>query len=320
MSDETPIPVEAYRLAASSDGSWAWAAKGGPAFLATASGDKNPIDDTAGVVSLSFSADGHYLYAGAGRLDMKTRTVDAPVRPQQFGAGLAGERIQQLAATKYTLLAAARSPDGQLLVFSLNHRPGREEGPLPEGMPKMRLLAYDASGNLITQLGGYQHDLFAFGDEWLFATGGDQIDAYKRSDLLKPIERLKPAQTIPSKFGMTSIVLSPDQHWIAYGATYFDPATLTSTGTVTLWDVANAKEGASWRADAEVKDVAFSPDGTRIATAGTEGAKVWRVDGTQLDGGVGEAATAVAFTPDGAELLVALGGAKPRVGRVKAAR
>ena len=74
-----------------------------------------------------------------------------------------------------------------------------------------------------------------------------------------------------------------------------------------------------WRAGSVVSDVAWHPDGKLLATAGNDGVKLWRIDGakaTEAPGGTKEAATALAFTPDGKELLVALGGASPKVVRL----
>lgn len=311
MLAEMSIPIEAYRLASGAGDSWAWSASRGPAMLAK--GADKVATGGSGVMSLGFSADGRYLLGGTARIEVQTGDVLVPVTPKEFGAGLTGKLLPGL-ARKFELTCAAWAPDADLVVVSIQHRPTRNDGWIPDDMPPMRLLAFDAAGALVAELGEWAHPHVVVGTEWVFATGGLTIDAWKRSDLTKR------DQKIPAPPGISALTLSRDQTWLAFASNQSTGEPGSAAGWIGLWNIAGTSKGAEWRADRRVADVAWHPDGTRIATAGEEGAKLWRIEGSSATeiahGGIAGPATAVAFAPDGAELLVGLGGAKPRVVRL----
>ncbi len=78
-------------------------------------------------------------------------------------------------------------------------------------------------------------------------------------------------------------------------------------GSVTLWEVAGERVLVRWPAHASaVTAVTFSPDGSRLVTAGREGIRLWNADDGRelLDlGGHQGWVSGVGFTPDGRRLL-----------------
>lgn len=98
-----------------------------------------------------------------------------------------------------------------------------------------------------------------------------------------------------------STVFSPDGKTLAIG---------TRTGAIELWDLETSTELKRWRAQrCAVCSLAFSPDGTRIASADGLSAVVSYLDRDLPPewigrGGLGDV-NAVAFTPDGRRLITA---------------
>jgi WD40 repeat protein len=309
MSSETTIPAEAYRLAAGADGWWAWAPMNGGAYATDGAAWHEAIAGSSPATSLAFSADGKTLFAGPATFDVEKKASASTVTGSQLGVGLSGKAMLSYVGG-YQMLAAAWAPAGDLAVVSVVYRAvRRESAPPPEDFPQRRLLAFDSSGALVADMGKTAHPLIAIGADRVFATGGLTIDNWKRADLSKPEKK------IAAHPGITALVLSRDEATLAYGWNDGIRGDATGKGMVVLWDIAGAKERATWQVDAWVFDVAWSADGTMVATAGTDGAKVWKLDGTQVTSRAG-AATAVAFTPDGKQLLVGLAGTKPAIARV----
>jgi hypothetical protein len=309
MERETTIPAEAYRLAAGADGRWAWSTRNHAAV--GVDGDKQlGIPGSEPATSLFFAGDA--LYAGLARLDIRSGQVAAPIGRAQYGAGLSGKPADMI-VRNYVVTGGAWSRAGDLVVVALEHRlPKRESAPPKDSptAPLRRLLAFDAQGTLVADMGRETHPLIAVGAERVFATGGLTISSWKRSDLTKPEKK------ITAKAGITQLVLSPDESKLAYtwnGGVAGHPG---ATGNVVVHDIASGADTAAWQADTLVDDVAWHPGGAMVATAGEHGAKVWKLDGSVVLEARAEPATAVAFTPDGTQLLVALAGTAPKVVRV----
>ena len=122
-----------------------------------------------------------------------------------------------------------------------------------------------------------------------------------RHSLLKLIRNDAPVDTV---------AFSPDGRLIASGDGNAILAHGESPiGNVRLWDAATGRgEGAPLGAhDSLVLALAFSPDGTRIASGSADRTlRMWDVKGRRLIGaplGHEDAVTAVAFTPDGTRLV-----------------
>jgi hypothetical protein len=114
---------------------------------------------------------------------------------------------------------------------------------------------------------------------------------------------------------LTGLAFSPDGTVLAASS---------STGLVTLWDVATGRERSRLRLARALSSVAFAPDGRRVVAGGTEGAALHfgaLADNRSLGmrvvflppGGTPTpwlgGARAIAFRPDGQEFAVACGGA-----------
>lgn len=308
----TSIVMEADRLAVGNAGVWAWRPVQGPAIRVDASGHGRPIAGSDGGRSLAFSADGRALLAGAARLDLADDHVDLPAAPARFGEGLRGKLQTELAQRSYAIAGAAWSSSGDLVVVALAFRPGR--GPtssLPPDMPRQRLLAFDAGGGFQGELGREALPLIVVGRAQILATGGLTIAAWQRGQTIAAAPR------ISAQAGIGALALAPDEGQVAYAWNPGIRGTADSEGHVALWSLAGGA-GPTWRADRYVADLAWHPSGAMIATAGDDGAKLWRLaaDGAvevALPPGPVGPATAVAFSPDGATLAVAYGGATPVV-------
>lgn len=98
-----------------------------------------------------------------------------------------------------------------------------------------------------------------------------------------------------------------------YSATFSPDGSKVATGDVEgrveVWNIDRRARVLEFRADAkEVDDVAFSPEGGTLATAGTEGAALWDASGQllhRLGGEERDAVRDVAFSPDGAIVATA---------------
>jgi|JI10StandDraft_1071094.scaffolds.fasta_scaffold13798_3 hypothetical protein len=308
----TTILQEADRLAVGSDGIWAWRPVRGPAARVDATGAARLIAGSDGGRALAFTADGHALLAGPARLEVRDDHVDVPAAPARFGEGLVGKLQTGLAPTAYEPDGAAWSADGELVVVALRHRPGR--GPaatLPPDMPKQRLVAFDRSGTYRGELGREALPLIAVGRERVFATGGLTISVWQRGTTFTQAPR------ITAQAGISALALAPDETRLAYAWNPGTRGTADSAGHVALV-AADGAPGPTWRADRYVADLAWHPTGAMLATAGDDGAHLWRLtaDGAAevaLPVPAGGPATAVAFAPDGRTLAVARGGAAPQV-------
>jgi WD40 repeat protein/serine/threonine protein kinase/class 3 adenylate cyclase len=94
---------------------------------------------------------------------------------------------------------------------------------------------------------------------------------------------------------MKDVAFSPDGHLLA---------AISFTATLYLWNMPSGAEVFHKQAQTgEGTAVAFSPDGTTIATAGLNGATPWSTSGTKLQTmSGGGRAESVAFSPDGRSL------------------
>jgi WD40 repeat protein len=98
------------------------------------------------------------------------------------------------------------------------------------------------------------------------------------------------------------LAFSPDGKTLAAG-------TSRAGGEIKIWEVAGAREQASWQKNVgQVHDLAFSPDGLTVATAGRPGGTVrlWEAatgrEYARLKGHTGDEVRSVAFAADGKTL------------------
>lgn len=117
---------------------------------------------------------------------------------------------------------------------------------------------------------------------------------------------------------VTSVAFSPDGSSMAGGAWNSEgSATRTGDATVTVWEVATGRLIHHFRHRATVLSVGFSPDGTRLATAGADGgARIWDVQARAellAARGYGAIVRSIGFSPDGTRLLTAADDATARV-------
>jgi WD40 repeat protein len=112
---------------------------------------------------------------------------------------------------------------------------------------------------------------------------------------------------------MRDVAFSPDGHLLA---------AISFTATLYLWNMPSGAEVFHKQAQTgEGTAVAFSPDGTTIATAGLDGATVWSTSGTKLQTmSGGGRVESVAFSPDGRTLATGGGDGVARIWDVTTGR
>ncbi len=200
-------------------------------------------------------------------------------------------RVLRGRQTDWTL-SVAFSPDGRWLAQTAGHGPA-----------SVRL--WDtATGKLVRELaghvprgnhGGARAAVFTPDSRTLLSAGEDRTVRFWDVETGKELARLEGAGF--------PLAVSPDGKWLAAGSSNAD-------STVRLWDLATRKRvHAPAGHRAAVNTVAYSPDGTRLATGGRdETVRVWgAATGKQLlcfkanQYDVGS----VAFSPDGKRLLSA---------------
>jgi WD40 repeat protein len=101
-----------------------------------------------------------------------------------------------------------------------------------------------------------------------------------------------------------AIAFSPDRQIMASG-TMVDSATSVKPYEISLWDVKNGSHLRAWRTD-DALDLSFSPDGKTLASRGTKGAFLWRVeDGALLHTLTvnDEQVLRIVFSPNGQTLI-----------------
>jgi WD40 repeat protein len=94
-----------------------------------------------------------------------------------------------------------------------------------------------------------------------------------------------------------SLVFHPNSSWLAVG---------TDAGTTTIWDVASNHEIAHFNQSGQIFGLAFSPDGSTIASGGSGNVALWESISGHLLYTVSTSSELVVFSPDGN--LVAAGG------------
>jgi WD40 repeat protein len=182
------------------------------------------------------------------------------------------------------LIAGALSPDGRSAAVT-------------DGGGDVIVWRVDGTGRPIV-LSGHQR----YASDVAFSRDGSRI-ATASADTTVRIWRADGAGApIVLRHGaqVESVLFSPDDAHVL---------TLSFTAhTVRLWRIDGQGEPVLFKHEAEVGTAAISPDGARVLTAGGDGIRLWRADGTPLAHGPGPTSGAQ-FSPDGTKILSAHSGA-----------
>jgi WD40 repeat protein len=270
----------------------------------------------APVTSLAFSRDGKTVWSSDG----------VAVRRWDLGTGKEAVRVEpQIAVERFTPGASPclLSPDGRWLAWEF-------------GIGRL-LLAEADSGERVAELQGYTDEK---GAHAAFAPDGSAVAAVERTardgdsdwlvmrvwDLSTWEERRTIRTPGTKKDGYLSLgragnalALSPEGKMLALG--------LWSGGgnepsQTFLWDVADGKQIAELPGDAAAGPMAFSPDGSLLATVCGDGAvRLWdTANGKEvrsLGGEKDRVSLALVFSPDGRTLAVAGYGHDDKPGSVR---
>ncbi len=156
-----------------------------------------------------------------------------------------------------------------------------------------------ASGKVTATLEGHTDIILslAFSPDGKTLASGSQDQTVRLWDVATA--KLLNTITVDSGYPRSRAVISPDGKTVAQA----------NSGPLRMWDIASGKEITTIQAtggDVGVNDVAFSPDGTLLATAGADfNVQIWDVATGKLDatltGHTGNV-NSVAFSPDGKTL------------------
>ena len=165
----------------------------------------------------------------------------------------------------------------------------------------------DGALTVVREWEGYPHDV-AYSPDGSTLAISDQVNELRLRQASTGREFL---EIEGQKDGMPSVVFSPDGRFLATGGglppnTYSDPSRLDTS--VRMWEVVSGQEIFSFKGHTDsVYGVAFSPDGTRIASTGADGTvRLWdAVTGealVTLNGHDGHASSVI-FTAGGDRLV-----------------
>jgi WD40 repeat protein/predicted Ser/Thr protein kinase len=257
--------------------------------------------DAREAICVAFSPDGTLLATGDG--DSFFMEKPALVKLRDAATGRVRSTLRGHTAC---VAALAFSPDGQRLAsasldLGILERYRHPDRPPP---PRGEVILWDVtSGKELRRLGGFACVSFS-PDGKAVATGGS---APKVWDAATGEERFAP----PGGTGRVSrIAFGPDGKllaWSSRGELARDAAgKLTSPTVTTVWDVAARREVFRLPDVGEVTDLAFHPDGKRLAVAGTDQLlRVWDVTtgrAVLTIAGHADAVDGLAFSRDGKRL------------------
>jgi WD40 repeat protein/tRNA A-37 threonylcarbamoyl transferase component Bud32 len=246
------------------------------------------------IFGIAFHPDGQHL---------ASCSTDQTVRLWDLGKGT--DRV--LAGHKASVNCVAFSPDGHLLA-SVSH-------------DRTLKLWDSASGQEVLSLKG--HDTYV--QSVAFSPDGKQLATGSGDQTVKlwAVDTYQEVRTLGFQTGMVnSVDVSRDgKRFVSASSRELDAQGVPQPGAVKVWDAATGQELFSPTGHtAEVSSVCFSPDGTRLASAGggfhRDGKQlrrwsevnIWDADNGKLIfalAGHMDRATAVTFSPDGTRLATA---------------
>ena len=226
---------------------------------------------TSGVMGVAFSADGNHLYSASR--DGTARIWD--ISPA------AGRDWLNLVGHNDRLLGVAYRPDGaQLATWSVDGMVrvwDAQDGKL------LRTISHAATPNL---------------SELAYSPDGKKLafDSGKHVEVVGAVSGTALLTLAPFADDAVVVVFSADSRRIAAG---------TRAGVVRIYDSNDGSQLLEFaQTAAGLQQLAFSPDGTRLASANQEGASIWdAATGKQLltfsGHGKGVRSSGIAFSPDG---------------------
>lgn len=258
---------------------------------------KPPSQHTSEGVRVSFSPDGKYLISLGTNNTIRVRDIET------------GVAVKTLVGTDGYTKTIGRSPEGEYLGISIRYKDAVElwrEEIIARFPHEMRVMTAEISS-----------------DGTLLATGGRDnkvrlwdVETQKLHHTLSG--HIAPIQALAFSPDGTLLVSSGMRNWEEQagddGITYtlFNPDSVEDR-TAKVWDVATGENLATFEHLGQVRTIAFSPDGTLLATSAgrtdIRSTKTWQDIATLSTVN----ATSLAFSPDGTRIAVGMGGRQPTV-------
>lgn len=205
---------------------------------------------TGPIIAVAISSDGRTL-ASSGRFPDNTLRLWDPET---------GEMLKILSEQKRSN-ALSFSPDGETLASA-----GRDATVQLWGVETGRLLK-TFTGN------GREFETVAFSPDGQRLVSGGWLSEIHLWD----VETGRLLKTFPEKYGVETLAFSPDGQLLASGGGFKDP-------TIRLWHVPTSekrltlighKKNPTTAHTSDIYSVAFSPDGTLLASGGIDGLRLW---------------------------------------------